>query len=439
VLPARTPPPTGAPPVSAPTPAAAGSERPRLLVCDDSSTMRALMRSLLADTYDLVLTETGEEALARARAGRPDVIVCDLLLPGMSGAALCRELRADPAMAEIPFVLVTTLADADARAEALEGGADDYLYKPIRERELLARVASLVRLRRASRAAGDRLRALAEANAALLDAQHALVRAERLASVGALAAGLAHEINNPLACVKSGASALASCLDELGVAALELCALAPEREDVCERITRALAEGHTIAAELQDGSRRLERVAADLRVVSHPASADEELVDPGEAVASAWALASRASPATPRLEVEAAPGSPIACARALLTHPLAVVLDNAIRAAGPRGTVSVRVTQIAGGVEIAVTDSGPGIPPEHLPRLFDPFFTTRTPGDSSGPGLSVAYGIVNGLGGAISVESPPGQGATFRLRFPRRPGAFARGDAAGRPPSQPPR
>jgi signal transduction histidine kinase len=396
--------------------------------------MRALMRSLLGDRYDLVLTETGEEALAQIRAHRPDVVLCDLLLPGMSGAALCRTLREDPALRDTPFVLITTVADADARAEALEGGADDYLYKPIRERELLARVASLVRLQRESRAADERLRALRETNEALRAAQDSLVRAERLATVGALAAGLAHEIANPLACVKAGAAELGACLDEVAAAARELLAAAPGAGPASARIERALADARGVATDLHEGSRRLERVAADLRVVASPGAPGEEVSDPGEAVESAWAAAARTTVAPPRLVLEIEPGPPIACARGLLVHPLAVVIDHAVHASGPGGTVRIRVAQVPGGVEVTVTDSGPGIRPELLPRLFDPFFSpARAHGEPAGPGLSVAYGIVTGLGGALAVESPPGEGATFRLRLPRRPGAFARGGAPAPP------
>jgi two-component system, NtrC family, sensor kinase len=111
----------------------------------------------------------------------------------------------------------------------------------------------------------------------------------------------------------------------------------------------------------------------------------------------------------------------------LVTPPIGVVLEHAILAAGPQGNVRIRVRQIPGGVEIAVSDSGAGIPRDELPRIFDPVFSPRR-GNATGPGLSVAYGIVHGLGGDMSVESPPGEGATFRLRFPRRAGAF--GDRA---------
>jgi len=188
---------------------------PRVLVCDDSPTMRALIRSMLGPGYEVLLVETGEEALEKAPRFRPDVMVSDLLLPGISGSELCRRIRASPDLSDVPFILVTTLADATSRALGLEAGADDYLYKPLRERELRARVVSLLRLRRAMVALEARQRELEAANGALNEAQSALVRAGKLASVGTLAAGLAHEINNPLSYIKAGARSLVRSIDEI--------------------------------------------------------------------------------------------------------------------------------------------------------------------------------------------------------------------------------
>ena len=193
--------------------AAAG--RARLLVCDDSASMRALLHSILAPHYEVQLTATAEEALADAPRFEPDVILSDLLLPGMSGSELCRAIRSMPALEGVPFVLVTTFGGPDARADGLEAGADDYLVKPIRPRELLARVASLVRLRRVLVALEERSRELERANLAVRDTRDQLVRAEKLAAVGSLAAGLAHEINNPLAYIKAGAAQLLGLVDDL--------------------------------------------------------------------------------------------------------------------------------------------------------------------------------------------------------------------------------
>jgi two-component system NtrC family sensor kinase len=169
-----------------------------------------------------------------------------------------------------------------------------------------------------------------------------------------------------------------------------------------------------------DGSQRLERIAGDLRVIASPEAPADEAVDPAEAVESAFLLARSRFPALPRLDMTVEPGPPIESVGRLLTQGLLPVVENAVQVSGPGGVVTVRIRQLNVGVEISIQDSGPGIPPEILPRIFDPFFTTRPQGQGMGLGLSVAYGIIHGLGGDVQVESKAGQGATFRVRLPRR-------------------
>jgi signal transduction histidine kinase len=270
----------------------------------------------------------------------------------------------------------------------------------------------------------ERSAALERANLALQEAQGALLRAEKLTSVGTLAAGLAHEIANPLSCIKSGSAALSSYLDELGDA-MAMPGAAGRDEGL-----RALAEARSIAGELSAGSRRIERIAADLRVFAGPEKVVDETVDVADAVEDAWTIARARFAALPRLVLERGACGPVRTSGPLVRQVLLVVLENAVQAAGPGGLVTVAVRSITDGVEIAVQDSGAGIPRELLPRVFDPFFTPRSPGAASGLGLAVAYGIANGLGGDIAVESPPGEGALFRVRLPRAPGAFARGSDA---------
>jgi signal transduction histidine kinase len=386
---------------------------PRILVCDDSPTMRALIRSMLGPDYEVLLVETGEEALERAPGFAPDVMVSDLLLPGISGSELCRRIRQTPGLADVPFILVTTLADATSRALGLEAGADDYLYKPLRERELRARVVSLLRLHRALVGLESRQRELETTNAALREAQAALVRAGKLASVGTLAAGLAHEINNPLSYIKAGARSLSRSVDAITRLA------APDGSPSAE-LAEVLADVRDVAKEMLEGSQRLERIAGDLRVIASPDAPNDEAVDPAEAVESAFLLVRSRFPALPRLDIQVEPGPPIESVGRLLTQGLLPVVENAVQVSGPGGVVQVRIRQLNVGVEISIQDSGPGIPADVLPRIFDPFFTTRPQGQGMGLGLSVAYGIVHGLGGDIQVESKPGQGACFRVRLPRR-------------------
>jgi signal transduction histidine kinase len=403
------------------------SGRPRLLVCDDSASMRALLHSILAPHYEVHLTGTAEEALADAPKFAPDVILSDLLLPGMSGSELCRAIRGMPSMDGVPFVLVTTFGGPDARADGLEAGADDYLVKPIRPRELLARVASLVRLRRVLVALEERTHELERANLAVRDTRDQLVRAEKLAAVGSLAAGLAHEINNPLAYIKAGATQLLGFVDDLwhaAEAALTPALTAAEASVLRERIREVHAEAADVAKALADGSRRLERLASDLRVVSTPASGTQELVEPSDALDAAWTVIRSRFTALPRFDVHVQPGPPIQSSHALVTQALLPVLERAVVMTGPDGWIRVDLEQIPGGVEFRLEDSGPGIPPDVIARIFDPFFTARPGTSAGGLGLAVAYGIAHGLGGDIAVLSPAGRGATFRVRLPRVPGSF---------------
>ncbi len=393
---------------------------PRVLVCDDSATMRTVIARLLEPVHAVLCAASAEEALELAPGFDPDLIICDLWLPGMSGSDLCRRVRELPALAEVPFILITGVPDPDNRVAGLEAGADDYLVKPLRDRELLARVASLLRLRRANQALAARSAEVQRANEALWAAQDQLVLTGKLASVGTLAAGLAHQINNPLSCIKSDAGTLERLAGEIEQLT------APGRAP-SPALGHALGEMRELATDLVEASRRLERIAADLRVIASPELPAEEAVDPGTAVEHALLLVRARQVAMPRVELVVEAGPPIASIGRLLEQGLVPILENAVQASGPAGRVSIRVTQLSVGVEIAVQDSGPGIPAAALPRIFDPFYTTRPRGQGAGLGLSVAWGIVHGLGGDISAESPPGGGSLFRVRLVRRPAGVGPG------------
>jgi len=386
---------------------------PRVLVCADSSTLRARLRLALEPEHEVLAAASCEEALARAAAFAPDVVVADLALPDLPGDELGRRLHALPGLADVPFVLLTTAADAAARTASGEPDADDFLHKPLRERELRSRVGALVRLRRTAQAQAARGREQEAAQATLKEAQEALLVAGRMASVGTLAAGLAHEINNPLSYIQAGTSALGRALDEVERLAV------PPGATAAPALQAALDEARDIIAEVTVGSRRLGRITGDLRYIGSTEPAPEELVDLQELLEGAVGLARSRIGAMPRVELEVEAGPPIESAAHMLAQALFTLVENAVLAAGAGGLVRVGVKQLNVGVELFVSDDGPGIPPETLPRIFDPFFTTRPHGQGTGLGLSVAYGIVHGLGGDIRVESGPGRGSTFRIRLPR--------------------
>src|SRR5215831_2425588 len=163
----------------------------RILLVDDSPAYRRVIQTMLGPKYEFAQAETAEEALARLGSFQPDLIISDLIMPGIDGYELCRRLRAQPGLENVPIIMLTSKTGDESRITGLEVGADDYLFKPIRPRELNARVNSLLRLRRATIE-------LEEANDSLKKAQAELIRSEKLASLGQLVAGIAHELNNPL-------------------------------------------------------------------------------------------------------------------------------------------------------------------------------------------------------------------------------------------------
>src|SRR5687767_14992172 len=142
---------------------------------------------MLGPKYEFFMAESAEKALAEVAKFGPDLVISDLVMPGIDGYELCRRLRAEPGLANVPIIMLTSKTGDESRITGLEVGADDYLFKPIRQRELIARVTSLLRLRRTTLD-------LEEANTHLKKVQAELVRAEKLASLGQLVAGIAHEI-----------------------------------------------------------------------------------------------------------------------------------------------------------------------------------------------------------------------------------------------------
>jgi signal transduction histidine kinase len=392
-----------------------------VLICDDSDPVRELLGQILGGEYECRLVASGPEALASAREFPPDLIVTDLLMPGMDGYQLVRLLRAQPSLAGIPVVMLTCVSDGESRAQGLELGADDYLVKPIRHRELLARVGSLLRLRRTMDDLEQRSRALEDSNRTLAATQQSLVRAEKLATVGTLVAGLAHEMNGPLACLKSGAASAAASLAALRASLDAALAAAPEaaREAAGAACREHLAEAFAILEEMADGSARLQRVARDLRTFASSEEEPPEEVDVQAEVQRAWGAAAQGG--GPRLLLEVGGDAMVRSVRHLVAEAFGAVLRNAVEAAGPEGEVRVSLRPTQAGVLVSVQDDGPGIQPEHLPRVFDPFFTTKPVGAGRGMSLAVAYGIMRGLGGRIEASSEPGAGATFRLWLPRRP------------------
>jgi signal transduction histidine kinase len=420
---------------------------PEVVVAEDNVEMRRLLAFLIGREFRVRPCRNGREALEAARERPPALVVTDVMMPEMSGTELCRALKGDPATRGVPVMLVTSKAEREMKIEGLELGAEDYVTKPFHPRELLARVRALVRMRELQQEIAERNaslersnRELAEALRDLKEAEVQLVKAERLAAVGELSAGVAHEVNNPLNFARNSLSTLATYVDdvrgllqrvsELDLAdraklAAQLEALEHQKTELgFDELAAGLAE---LVAIVTEGLDRTSRLVSDLRDFAAPHRGGRTLVDVGVGLRSTLQLLGhRLRQAGARVELALAEPLPhVEGDAGALNQVFLNVLKNAAEAIEGQGGGTIHVHARAEGAALAVCirDEGPGINSEALARLFEPFFTTKEPGRGTGLGLSMSRRIVEEHGGTIEVASEPGAGTAVTIRIPIGPAA----------------
>jgi signal transduction histidine kinase len=403
--------------------------------------MRELLAHLLSHEFRVRGARNGREALDAVRERAPDLVLTDVMMPEMSGTELCRVLKASPQTRGIPVVLVTSKAEREMKVKGLELGADDYVTKPFHPRELLARVRSLVRLHRLQAQLEEQNRALQETNERLgrtleelKAAEVQLVQAERLAAVGELAAGIAHEVNNPVnfalnairmlkshvASLRDVASAVASLeLDDpakLRSRAKELDHLRAELN--VQEVAQDLAELVEIATE---GLERTQRLVGDLKDFAGPQRSEHGPVDLERCLRSTVQLLGHSlQRAGVRVDVQIEGNLPRVHGDAgALNQVFLNLLKNAGEALETRGgRIGVDARCEGRTVLVEIRDDGPGVAAEVRARLFDPFVSTKDAGRGTGLGLSISHRIVTEHGGTLELRSGPGEGAVFLIRLP---------------------
>ncbi|WP_375769843.1 ATP-binding protein [Archangium gephyra] len=255
---------------------------------------------------------------------------------------------------------------------------------------------------------------LEQANARLTDslqqlqaAQSQLLFADRLATVGQLAAGVGHELNNPLAFVLSNLNYAQQVVTEMEAAPTPV-----ERRELLESL-----------ADAREGAERVRLIVRDLRMLSHPDDREMGPVDLVKVVRSAAKMAAHEIRGRARLVQAVDNVPPVHGNSARLCQVFLNLLINAAHAIAP-GAVERNEIALSARVDgtqrvtVEVRDTGSGIPPDRLERIFEPFFTTKPAAEGSGLGLSVCKSIISAHGGDLSVESEPGQGTTFRVSLP---------------------
>jgi signal transduction histidine kinase len=242
------------------------------------------------------------------------------------------------------------------------------------------------------------------------DLRRRLVTAGRLAAVGELAAGIAHEINNPIAFVRSNLGTLRDYWTDLAKQA---------RDE--PRAGELVRDGDELIAECLEGIDRVRQIVHDVKGFAHSGE-ERGLVDVNGLLDSALRIARPQIPGAARLERLYSDVPHVRASARHLQQVFLNLLTNAAQAIGESGSIRVRTARVGRGVEVRVEDDGCGIGPEALDRVFDPFFTTKSVGEGTGLGLAISYQIVRSHGGDIRIESAPGRGTCVDVFLPAEPG-----------------
>ncbi len=387
----------------------ARAKRPSVLIVEDEAIVAQDLRQTLAEQgYDAFAVATSaEEALARASDRRPDVVLMDIRIRGdADGIAAARALRE---RFNTPVIFLTAHADARTLARAKATEPSGYLLKPVKSSELKITI-ELALHKQASR---ERLERSVEDERLT---RERIDSVDRLASLARMAAGVAHQINNPLTVVLANAELVARELERHRSGATpSAVGEAGARQRLDETIQ--------VQTELRLAAERIARIVASIGFFCQPSPPASAQADVRRAVDRAVRLTTSEIQSHARLIQELRPVPKVRTSENHLTEVLKQLLLNAAQAmegADSRQHEIILRTAMAedGQVRIDVLDNGCGIPAEVRQRIFEPFFTTKPVGVGTGLGLSVCHGIVSAAGGQLRVESRPQGGTHVSVLLP---------------------
>jgi two-component system NtrC family sensor kinase len=415
------------------------SVQPAVLVVDDMEPNLVAIQALL-DGMDceVVLARSGNAALRQLLRRKFAVVLLDVQMPEMDGFEVARHMNLDPVAREMPIVFLTAMHESDSSViKGYGSGAVDFLFKPVNPTILRGKVRVFLDLYRARQKLADSREALqhanteltqvAEAKAALAEqfraanvelsaayqnlatTQSQLVQSAKMASLGELVAGIAHEINNPLAFLQSHLHTAQRSLAEIEPALRP--SLAPPLAKHWERAHNRLSEMHM-------GLERVAELVVKLRTFSRLDEGAVKRVSVRECVESVLTISRHRFIAGIDVHTEYGEPDQLECYSGLLNQAIMNLVSNSVDAMPEGGTLSISTGRAGDRYAIRVSDTGAGIPKELRHKVCEPFFTTKPPGKGTGLGLSLTYSIVQKHGGSLEIEDNGDRGTRVTIRIP---------------------
>ncbi|MCJ7603291.1 MAG: ATP-binding protein, partial [Desulfobulbaceae bacterium] len=387
--------------------------------------------------YLTTCAASGEEALDLFTTNFFPLVLLDIAMPGMSGIAVLRELRNRDSPPEV--IMVTAEDDPVVAANALELGACGYLIKPFEKNELFIYMTQALRLRELERKnrehhenleqlVKDRTMQLEQTYRDLKASQEQLLHQEKLATIGHLAAGVAHEINNPTGYIGSNLGTLTKYMVRISefirlldgycsvLPAEKTAELAQARKNF--KIDFLMVDSMDILAECLEGIGRIKKIVEGLKTFSRKDQNISCLANINDCLENALTVAWNELKYKALVEKDYGDIPAIRCYPNQLAQVFMNLLVNAAHAIEKQGEIHIRTFTENDLIFVSITDTGCGISPDNQKKIFDPFFTTKEAGVGTGLGLSIVSEIVARHGGKISVESEVGKGSTFTISIP---------------------
>ena len=404
----------------------------RVLIVDDEEPIRKLFASFLSDRYVCSTAANADDALAYLSCESFALVLLDMIIPGRSGVELLREITT-----RYPDTAVVMISGVDRTQRVLDAvrlGAYDYLIKPVDLDVLQTTVERAIVRRNFLRDARHYKLDLERRNAELKQhkaelqcLQGQIIQSAKMASLGQLAAGVAHELNNPAGFIFGNMAILRDCSQGLErllefygriqLSTEEAAQVQLIKDEIDYK--NSLGDLSSIIADCHEGAARIRDVVHNLRLFSRLDEAEFKKVDIQESIESTIRLLSRYYGSGPIKLIRDYGSLPLVdCYAGQLNQVWMNLLVNAAQAIKEPGEVRISTRRDEQMVVITITDTGCGIATEHLKNIFDPFFTTKPIGEGTGLGLSVTYSIIERHNGIIKVESSLGKGTTFTVTIP---------------------
>ncbi len=411
-----------------------------ILIVDDTPTnLKVLAKTLTNSGLEVAVATNGEMALQQVEYDPPELILLDILMPGIDGFETCKALKADPSTQDIPIIFMTALSDTVDKVKGLSLGAVDYIIKPFEEEEVLARVHIHLQLQTLTKTLAKKNQELAQALEQIQVTQQQLITQERLAIIGTLMTGVAHELRNPLNFINNYAECSVELADELFVEFNNQLAIPTEESQ--KMITEIIQDIKENAIIIQQQGQRADEVIQNLLMQARIDRGQTQRKDLNSLLDQSIQLACKSQwaqniklPIQIITDYDQTIGS-IEMIPADLSRAFINLAENACYALQTRfnpiqnhshgpteltPSLWIKTHNQDQTVVIEIRDNGCGIPTNIKDKIFNPFFTTKPTGEGTGLGLSLTRDIlVDQHRGTITVETEPGRFTQFTIILPK--------------------